>query len=234
MKSIKSFLLFVFATFIFCSTSYAKPLSDPFMQEWVYFDGVQTYKLLIRQSDAPGQDYHIEYTFPGGNASTDMCAATSSTSFHCLPGETVTRDDSQHAVKLETYGTVYVFYDPKFVPDISYIFGNWNYHYQKNDYSADYTISITKGNSDAQYNVTTGFKDSRGNHCSYDVPDHYQVTKNSDGTELISLGSGSWGYSFKFDPQKKQIVNPNPRQDFKAGSCVGLSSYLEPVVFLKG
>ena len=216
MKLIKKTMLPFAVTAMLSSSSFA--LSDPFIQEWINFDGVNTYKLNITKSSAPGQNYHIDYTFPGGRASTDMCVVTSSISFNCLPGETVTRDDSRYSVTLSSRSDTFTYYDPQHLPPVSAIFGNWSMH--KGD--SNYNISIMRGASDKEYNVMTSFSDSRGNHCYHGLPDAYQVTKNADGTEIISRGSGFSKYSFKYDPQKNQITNPSTSKSFYVGQCIQL------------
>ncbi|RDI42106.1 hypothetical protein [Aquicella lusitana] len=188
--------------------------SDPFIQEWDYFDGINTYKLNITKSSAPGQDYHIDYTFPGGRSATDMCKVTSNTTFTCITGETITRDDIAYSVKLTSSYNTYTFYDPNHMPPVSDIIGNWRWESS----GAKYNIAIMRGASDIEYNVLTSYSDDRGNHCYYSQPDVYRAIKNPDGSEILSYGQ----YSFKYDPQKKQITNPKPRGVFYVGTCIAL------------
>ncbi len=217
--TMKTTLPLTLTIMILSSASIASMISsDPFIKEWLYFDGVNTYKLNITKSSAPGQDYHIDYTFPGGNASTDMCTATSSLSFNCLPGETVTRDDNRYSVTLVSRFNTTTYYDPQHMPPLSTIFGNWSMH--KRD--TNYHISIMRGPSDNEYNVMTSFSDSRGNHCYHGIPDVYKVTKNPDGTETISRDSGFTKYRFKYDSRKNQISNINSSREFFVGQCVEL------------
>ncbi|KTD31348.1 hypothetical protein E3983_00060 [Legionella israelensis] len=189
--------------------------TDPFIQVWKYFDGVNTYTLNITNSHAPGQDYYINYTFPGGSASTDMCQVSSNTSFTCMSGETVTRNDATHSVTLTTRNTSYVFYDPAHMPTPGKLLGNWS---MVRSGGARFNISIMRGPGENDYNVITSYNDDRGNKCYIGVPDVYHASIHTDGSQILSY----YRYSFKYDPKKNQIVNPNPGKDFHAGLCIQL------------
>ncbi len=234
MSLIKKSFLLALPFLSYSSMCYA---ADPFVQQWAYFDGVNTYKLNIQPSDAPGQQYHIDYTFPGGYSATDMCTITSNTSFQCITGETITRDDQQHLVTLTARSAHYVFYDPKHMPDVNFVYGKWNYH-ETNKYTkteSNFDIAIRKTANPQQYDVTTTYTDNQGGICSFgDDGIIYNVVKNADGTELIMHGEGAMGYSFKYDPQKKQISNPNPGEPFRVGVCFTLDEqYSGSVIFTK-
>jgi len=190
--------------------------------------------LVISPSAAPGQDYHIAYTFPGGESATDMCKATSSTSFQCQTGETVTRDDNQHLVKLNDRGTAYVFYDPKHMPPTSSIFGRWSYHYKYGNSITDYVITIARGTNDKEYSINTAEHSNDGSSECYTTDfDRYQVTNNPDGTQTVSSGTGRWAHQFKLDPQKMQITSVNPNEYFYVGVCINISPEQAVPVFTK-
>lgn len=189
---------------------------DPFIQQWKYFDGVNSYVLTINKSNAPGQDYRIDYTFPGGSTETDMCKVISNTSFSCNTGEMLVRDDVNYLVKLTSRADVYTFYDPAHMPDNDMILGSWVMKGRYDD--ARYQISIMKGKDSSEYNVLTSYSDNRGNLCRYGQPDAYHVTKNADGTMTLSR----YQCSFKYDPLQQKITNSKPGQDFYAGTCIEL------------
>lgn len=199
----------------FFAYAFGEVSGDPFIKVWKYFDGVNTYSLNITSSPAPGQDYSIYYTFPGGSSSTDMCGISSNLSFSCVTGESVTRNDAAHSLTLTSRYSSYVFYDPDYMPVPSKLLGNWS---MTRSGGTRYTISIMSAPKENDYNVITSFFDDRGNKCYIGVPDIYHAEINSDGSQTLSRDR----YSFKYDPQKNQIVNPHPGKNFYAGLCVGL------------
>lgn len=203
---------------------------DPFIKEWRHFDGIHSYKLIISKSSAPTQAYRIQYTFPGGSASTDMCVITSTTSFQCLPGEYAVRDDVKHTVTITTRYDTYVFYDPDYMPAVDKLLGNWRWESKGKDYHAIYTISIMRGKADKEYKVVTTYSDDTGNYCGGDDPSVYRLMSNeNDGTEIFSNGSRYDPYSFKYDPIKNQITSPNLKADFHAGRCIEIMAGKEPI-----
>ena len=220
---------------LFISTVSVAKTSDPFIQQWNFFDGVNTYHLNINKSAAPDQDYGISYTFPTGSAATDMCKLTSPTSFACNTGETVTLDPEHFAVKLSSsWNGNFTFYDPNHMPTVSPIYGDWHYdvsYGNNNDNVTHYTLTITKSNNDNEYNVTTSSRDSRGNYCGPNMAETYQVTKNSDGTETVAL----YNYAFKYNPYTNQISNPSPSNYYwSAGDCAMFDEEFDrkhPVIF---
>lgn len=219
-------------SFLFLSVcyGYSKPPSDPFLQEWHFFDGVNTYKLNITLSTAPGHDYHIAYTYPNGESATDMCKATSHASFQCQTGETVTRDDSQHSVKLNHRGTLYVFYDPKHMPTTPSIFGKWHFQYKYGVNSVtDYTITLVKGMTDSEYKVNAISRSNNGGICSNDFYDSYQVAYNPDGTQTVSNGAGYWKNQFKLDPNKMQITSDKADHSLKVGWCIEINAEMAKI-----
>ena len=220
----------------YLSLSNAASLSndtDPFIQRWDFFDGIKTYSLNITKSAAPGQDYHIDYTFAGGYSATDMCTLVSTTSFSCATGEKVTRDDRSHSVKINSGSGSYVFFDPKNMPSINNILGNWVMNQHGDGFIATYKISIMPGPNDSDFNILTSFSaDNGGGFCSYSVPDVYHATENPDGTKTLSDAHNSQK-KFKYDPFTNQITNPDPDKTFKVGNCVWISESSEPVLFTK-
>lgn len=232
----KIILPFALTILTLCSNSNSTtPLyrSDPFIQDWFYFDGIATYKLHIAPSSAPGANYYINYTFPGGSAATDECWIKSNTSFNCATGETITRDDVNHLVNLTTRHEAYTFYDSNYMPATPFIFGKWHYQIKNQDITRDYVISITKTDKDSQYNVMSNSWDNKGNICSDGSPSVYSVTKNPDGSENVRLDDGpTVSYGFKFDPQKKEITNVDPQRFFTVGLCIFLGNN-EKIVFTK-
>jgi hypothetical protein len=218
--SIKLYILTLAA--VASTSSFANIAPDPFIKQWKYFDGVNTFVLNIAPSNAPDQSYHIDYTFPGGQSSTDMCKITSDTSFNCLTGETV---------KLVSRDNTYTFYDPDHMPSNDPLLGNWAMKMHSDE--AIYQITILKGNNSNEYNVLTSYSDNRGNHCYYSDPSIYQVTKNPDGSEILSYNQYYDHYSFKYNPQTQQITNPKPGELFKAGQCVSLYDDERNILFTK-
>ncbi len=229
--------LFLFLCVSVCSLSYAHA-SDPFIQEWDYYDGVTTYKLSIRTSDAPGQNYAINYTLPNGMTGTsDPCTLTSSTSFQCVGGETVTRDDVNYRVQLHSLDGDFTFYDPKHMPTTENpIFGSWHYRVADSDgFVANHSMTISKGPHPNQYTVTPHYSDSNGGTCQIGSF-VYEVKKNDDGTELISCDRHDWHtYYFKYDPYKKEISNPFPGQDFYPNPCSAVlaGSFADHFIYTK-
>lgn len=215
------------------TASEAKNSSDPFIQEWDYFDGVKTFTLNITKSPAPGQDYHIDYTSVMGYAATDMCKSTSSTSFNCVSGETVTLDSATYSVKVATSTGSYVYYDPSHMPPVSGVLGNWVMTHQYDTNKANFTISIMKGASDSDFNITSGYTDDHSGYCYQDPAwsDEFHATPNPDGTETftdVNVGD----HQFKYDPKTNQITSANPGSDFYVGMCVAISSEI-PILFTK-
>lgn len=200
--------------------SYFGSISDPFIQEWDYFDGINIFKLTIQKSPMPEQDYALKYTFLGGSSSTAMCKITSPTSFKCVSGDMVTRDDVTHSVKITSPLGSYVFYDPNYMPPASDVLGKWHAEYQSS-YYVNYDIQIRRGSKEMEYLVTTSYSDDRGNHCYDNTPLVYYAEKTSDGSELIHRDQQPYySFRFKYDPLMKQIANPNADQKFSIGFCI--------------
>lgn len=217
--------LFYTTTLVLLFASHSSPAStnlmnasDPFIGEWDYFDGINTYKLLISPSTVAGQNYHIYFTTPESNGSTDYCQKTSDTAFNCMYEQvSVTRDDATYSVKLtDPEAKTYQYFAPNHQPQVDEVTGVWRWD---NPWGT-YKIIISKNSAGSGYQVASSFSSQNGS-CGSGDPITYDVTKNADGSEIFSWHDG-W-YSFKYDPKTHVISNPNPGSTFKVGMCIQLA-----------
>lgn len=192
--------------------------TDPFLGEWNYFDGINSYKLVISPSTVPGQDYSIYFTSPGGDGSTDYCQKTSDITFNCAYEQvSVTRDAATYSVKLnDPDAQTYQYYAPNHQPPVDAVTGVWSW----NNQGATYHINIAQSSTNAEFQVSTSDTDQYGNHCDDSGwPGMYQVTTDADGAKIFSHNGNA---SFKFDPKTNMLINPAPGSMFHVGMCIYL------------
>ncbi len=207
--------------------------ADPFMQTWYYNDGLATYHLTIMPSTAPNQTHHIEYTFPEGVGSSDMCHLTASDHFTCYGTESGQLDFNLHAVKFHHPVGDFVYYDQQYMPINDGILGTWRYQRVDSYGTTKYEIQIAKGDDDSHFLVSGKMADSNGNHCGDLGFTTFTSQTNADGTRTLIHDQGAWGkHLVHYDPINNQIDNANPEHLLKIGSCLNLDH--NPVVFKKG
>ena len=207
--------------------------ADPFMQNWYYNNGLATYQLAITRSNAPGETYHIAFTFPEGNGSSDMCHLTGPDHFSCLGGEAGLLDMQLHAVKFTHPAGTFLYYDAHYMPTNAAILGTWHYQRVNSSGTANYEIAIAKGEDESHFLVHGSMADSNGNRCGDAGFNTFTSETNADGSQTLAYDKGVYGKDLlHFDPIQNQIDNATAKQVLKIGYCINLTQ--APVAFKKG